>query len=68
MKNFHTCHQKSRSDGDGLRGFTIEDMITKVGYDKGSIILAMKPTQITTRQLLTKYIPTFFWQKQIKYF
>ena len=24
MKNFHTCHQKSRSDGDGLRGFTIE--------------------------------------------
>ena len=24
MKNFHTCHQKSRSDGDGLRGFAIE--------------------------------------------
>ena len=24
MKNFHTCHQKTRSDGDGLIGFTIE--------------------------------------------
>ena len=24
MKIFHTCHQKSRSDGDGLIGFTIE--------------------------------------------
>ena len=24
MKIFHTCHQKNRSDGDGLIGFTIE--------------------------------------------
>ena len=24
MKIFHTCHQKTRSDGDGLIGFTIE--------------------------------------------
>ena len=28
MKNFHTCHQKSRSDGDGLIGFTIEGYVS----------------------------------------
>ena len=27
MKIFHTCHQKTRSDGDGLIGFTIETTI-----------------------------------------
>ena len=32
MKNFHTCHQKSRSDGDGLRGFTIETFAKDVFY------------------------------------
>ena len=26
MKIFHTCHQKTRSDGDGLIGFTIEPL------------------------------------------
>ena len=30
MKNFHTCHQKSLSDGDGLRGFTIEFFRLKI--------------------------------------
>ena len=29
MKNFHTCHYKSHSDGDGLRGFTIEGNDTR---------------------------------------
>ena len=29
MKIFHTCHQKNRSDGDGLIGFTIEMIVTQ---------------------------------------
>ena len=28
IKKFHTCHQKNCSDGDGLRGFTIESTAT----------------------------------------
>ena len=39
MKNFHTCHQKSRSDGDGLRGFTIECFVADIRKSEENVRL-----------------------------
>ena len=46
MKIFHTCHQKSCSDGDGLIGFTIEAIRAIVAI---TAIMSITPVQLMWR-------------------
>ena len=54
MKIFHTCHQKSRSDGDGLICFTIKVPVNK------ELLTGTAPINNLFLALFIKDLATFY--------
>ena len=66
MKIFHTCHQKNRSDGDGLIGFTIELPGDQTNW--GTNLPGIRQIGVQTSQVIWQIgVQTPQWSDKLEY-